>query len=421
MNRKLFGAAIFILLLSLLTAIASADEVEYILPVFVEYEKNPVVVPPINGFYYSPDILIENSGSWIMVHGGQAVDTRAYGDAIYIAFSEDGGNTWDREGVGLILPDGGIGAWDDSHVNDPSIVKLPNGTYLMAFTGAYGFGGNETDQIGLATTNNPKNGWTEVPWNPILPEGYSYDEYYPARPTMLFEDGVLKIWYDCRSTPYNYGNPPATFRGIAYATSTDYGATWTRHGLVIESDSGLGGPSVYRQDNDTLVMVAEEATGVRHFNWYTSSDGLSWVYRGQVVNPVAPWHTINGVSSADVLKDNDGRWRIYFAGGNEEIGSSWTIGFAYDIMFDATGNEYSGGGYVVETIAVPELPTQEREENVELSAPTSPIPAPLPAQSLPPELEPSVSFPKTWAAAAVIVTTIVVGASLIVYFKRRKR
>ena len=328
MHKKSLIAAVFILALSVSMVKTGGTAAEYALPNFVECQKNPVVVPPGGFFYYSPDVLIENPNLWYMLFGGQTPDAAANGDAIYVASSTDGGNTWNQNGGGsMVLPDGPSGSWNDAHSNDPSWVKV-NGTYYMVFTGAYGPGGNETDQIGLATSTDPLRGWTEYSGNPILAEGFSYDEYYPARPTLLYEDGVFKMWYDCRATPYNYGSPPAVFTGIAYATSED-GLNWTRHGLVITSSSGLGGPSVYRQDNDTLVMVAEEPTGIRHFNWYTSSDGLSWVYRSQVVDPFAPWHIVNGVSSADVLKDNDGQWIIYFAGGNGTIGYSWRIGFAY--------------------------------------------------------------------------------------------
>src|SRR3989304_10590271 len=199
MKRKVMALTLITVLFFSTTAVGDAGHE------FIEYAENPVVAPPESGFFYSPDILVENSSLWYMLFGGQATGTPANGDAIYIAYSTDGGNTWNQQGgASMILSDGPPNSWNDAHSNYPSWTKLANGTYVMVFTGAYGPGGNETDQIGIATSNNPIKGWTEYSGNPILAERYSHEEYNIARPSLLYEEGIFKMWYDCRATPYNY-------------------------------------------------------------------------------------------------------------------------------------------------------------------------------------------------------------------------
>jgi hypothetical protein len=204
-------------------------------------------------------------------------------------------------------------------VNDPSVVRLANGTYYMFYTGTYGE--DDKNEIGLATSDNPYANFTKCASNPVLACGYNSQEYWVARPSVIYENGLFKMWYDTKSGPYNW-------TGIGYATSPN-GTVWDRWGIVLPSNVGYGNPTVIHEGNHYRMMVNTNRTTVpvERLDIFFGNE-TQWILMQKDVIPAssAAWHT-TGVDTP-YLFQNSSNTLLYFVGGNGTFGSSWRIGLA---------------------------------------------------------------------------------------------
>jgi hypothetical protein len=252
--------------------------------------------PHGEGNVYAPDVLVDG-GVYRMWYGGQGRDGH---DRIHLAESGDGLN-WDRKGVAL---DNG----EANHVNDPSVVKVV-GTYFMYYTRA---GAGVVDEIALATS---KDGIAWEPKGVVLKPGRDgdWDGLLVGRPSVLFEDGIFKMWYDGRKD-LPLGAPaegvpksPMSRRSVGYATSPD-GLRWTKHpgNPVLGGDAG--GVDVERLGS-SYVMAYESHEGTRGA---TSDDGISWKDRGLWVPRSGGEIDRHGHVTPMLLMGDGGRWRLYF-------------------------------------------------------------------------------------------------------------
>ncbi|KAK2811635.1 hypothetical protein FQN50_001977 [Emmonsiellopsis sp. PD_5] len=111
----------------------------------------------------------------------------------------------------------------DIGVHDPTVVKKPDGTYLMAYTGT---------NVGFKTSTD-RTAWTEA--GPAFPNGASWTTPYTLgdlslwAPDISYHDGIYYLYYSASS----FG---ATYSAIFLATSTTgESGSWEHVGLVIES------------------------------------------------------------------------------------------------------------------------------------------------------------------------------------------
>ncbi|PLX07456.1 MAG: hypothetical protein C0596_11010 [Marinilabiliales bacterium] len=122
--------------------------------------------------------------------------------------------------------------------------------------------------------------WTKYEFNQVLQPGPdNFDIIAIGQPTVLFEEGTIKMWYA------GVGNDMKA--RLCYATSTD-GINWTKHGVVMEVggdgewDRGwIDTPEVLKVPDgyylsyygDTIQQVAEtnSAMGSAY-----SADGITW-------------------------------------------------------------------------------------------------------------------------------------------------
>nr|MDO8083211.1 hypothetical protein [Candidatus Sigynarchaeum springense] len=195
------------------------------------------------GNIYAPDIIYEN-GTYKMWYGGQSSSGH---DSIHFATSADC-ITWLKHGT--VIPTG-----VNNHVNDPSVVKV-NDTYYMYYTVAPVA---ELDEIWLATSNDSLS-WA-VQGQVIGPAVTGWTSLKVGRPSVLFEGGEFKMWYDgSEEDPANPGQVrPGTGRHIGYATSPD-GLVWTEWpGNPIFNHSGA--IDVEHVD-DKYVVVEESGSGI---------------------------------------------------------------------------------------------------------------------------------------------------------------
>jgi hypothetical protein len=239
--------------------------------------QNPVLTPtasdPDQGLdnIYAPDIL-EVNGQWWMYYGGQGSDGH---DAVFLAFSDDL-ISWQKHPSNA-NPQPVVDHGSANHVNDPSVVFV-NGTYYMYYTEAPT---GENDRVHLATSNDGLN-WTKK--GKVLDVGApgSWEPDRVGRPSVLYEQGEFRMWYD--------GQIYGVARHVGYATSPD-GYNWTKY---------AGNPIVQHQGaidvdrvGDWYVMLVEAGNGTGYFvakdpvSWHSlgllwGKSGQSWDQYGQV-------------------------------------------------------------------------------------------------------------------------------------------
>ncbi len=221
------------------------------------------VAPHGEGNVYAPEVMHDN-GLYRMWFGGQGRDGH---DRIHLAESDDGIH-WRQRGV--VLEDAKA-----NHVNDPSVVKV-DGKYFMYYTRA---AVDVSDDIVLATSNDGVH-WKQegVVLEPGKPG--AWDSLLVGRPSVLFEDGQFRMWYDGRKD-LPLGAPAtgvpksaSSTRAVGYAESSD-GLQWTRREKpVYEHDAG--GVHVARLKSG-YAMVYEGHAGTQ---LATSPDGIAWTNKG---------------------------------------------------------------------------------------------------------------------------------------------
>lgn len=256
--------------------------------------------PHGRGNAYAPDV-IRVSGVSYLYYGAQAADGH---DRIGLATSDDG-NTWNDEGVVFEVP--GV-----NHVNDPSVVRVGD-RWKMFYTRAQK---GVTDTIGLAESDNGRD-WVDRGTVFGPGEAGSWDGLLVGRPSVLFENGKYRMWYDGRKD-LPLGAPdeqapksPVSKRSVGYAESPD-GLTWTRHPRpVMNRDSG--GVHVARASGQ-LVMLIESRRGTL---WATSDDGNRWHHKGVLVESgsLAPHGHVT-----PFLDAHDDQCRLYYGAA---MGDKW--------------------------------------------------------------------------------------------------
>ncbi len=210
---------------------------------FVVIAKEPIALPTVvvrgeleseeaphgRGNVYAPEILRTKSGLR-MWFGGQGKDGH---DRIHLAESSDGFR-WQQRGI--VLEDSAA-----NHCNDPSVVSV-NGVLWMFYTRA---AAGVTDEIAAATSTDG------IHWQKrgnVLSPGAAgrWDSLSVGRPSVLFESGQFRMWYDGRKDlPLGAPDEKApknanSQRFVGYATSSD-GLHWQRHGDQPVFDHNAGG------------------------------------------------------------------------------------------------------------------------------------------------------------------------------------
>lgn len=195
-------------------------------------------------------------------------------------------------------------SFDSWHIGDPSVIKI-NNTFYMAFTG-YGFGPDGIPAWDAGDTDGGYGGIVGatsqdgINWQksttPLL--AYAGDlgskvrvgngEY--ARPSLLYEDGKFKLWFD-----YVNGNLTSVSMGYAeLATSASSNAFLTEKWVTIRADTNpaltpMANPSVVHVGNTYYAYGDPGGYGGAGWWWTArkiteaeSSDGINWKFNGYV-------------------------------------------------------------------------------------------------------------------------------------------
>ena len=243
-----------------------------------------------------------------------------FGTAICHAQTE-----WTKYSENPVLDLGADGEWDDTHVADPSVI-LNNDVYQMWYEGHDG----SNWRIGYATSDDGIT-WTKHHNNPVLDLGADgeWDDQSAGDPTVLFDNGIYKMWYK--------GNDGATWR-IGYATSDD-GINWTKHPsnpILNLGDDGewddthVGDPCVLLDNNVYRMWYRGNDVSNTRIGYATSDDGINWTKYPN--NPVldlgsdGAWDDANH-EKPSVLLDNE-VYKIWYSGSD---GTNWRIGYAVSL------------------------------------------------------------------------------------------
>ena len=204
----------------------------------------------------------------------------------------------------------------------------------------YSGAGDTFDQIGYATSSDGI-AWTKhdgddldaLP-DPVVAVGLpgSQDAFSAAHPTVLFDGGLWKMYYE---------GDDSTKKSIAYATSTD-GLTWSKAGAVIESGSGnvefgVFAPTVWKDPSDAqkpfkMLVGGRKETQQGSGEFQTkliaasSPDGLVWNL-GNIALNTASFASSN-LSSPEVVPEGSAI-KLYYSGNRANEGDARDrIGYA---------------------------------------------------------------------------------------------
>lgn len=237
------------------------------------YAGNPILTPEGElemqageGNIYAPEVHHVDGRYW-MWYGGQGRDGH---DRVHLAFSADGLH-WLRHPRNPVIDVGTA-----NHANDPSCA-ITHGRYYLYYTLAPIA---EMDEIRLAVSADGKHFEPGSGGRPVIPfgEAGAWDSYKVGRPSVLYENGVFRMWYDgTNSDPSDRAKlAERPRRCVGLATSAD-GVRWQKYaGNPLVEDAGAVD---VKKVGDGYVMLVESGKGTR---WLTSHDGIQWANRGQL-------------------------------------------------------------------------------------------------------------------------------------------
>ena len=211
------------------------------------------------GNTFAPWVLYED-GRYRLWYGGQGRDGH---DRIHYAESLDGIHFPERRVV-LEHPEHNL-------INDPCVVKVAD-RYHMFYTVAEEW---IVDTIHHAVSDDG------IHWErrgEIVGPGPAgrWDGLLVGRPSVLYEDGRFRMWFDASSAFYpglgqgRWPEDPAARRRAGYAESVD-GDTWVKHDAPVHGPD-VGSVHVTRHGR-LYVMLHESRTGTLVS---VSEDGMTW-------------------------------------------------------------------------------------------------------------------------------------------------
>ncbi len=267
---------------------------------------------------------------------GVAGESHTWDDGMDFEGGEYDATIWDAEAEGITLTgrdifwkyrsnpvviEGSGGAWDDEGLSDPCVV-FAKGKFYLYYTGFDG-----TDYaIGLARSDDAM-GFAKYGSAAVLTKGTGYDGTAVREPSVIFEDGIFKMWY----TAIN-----GATQSIAYATSKD-GLSWAKYGsnpVLSKPSSGwgsveFGDPCVIKVDGVYMMYLSGSSVlNSKLMGIATSGDGTIWTLSSSnplVSKATSPDFGQQEICDVAVVKDGP-LFRMYFSGRNSAI-AVYKIGY----------------------------------------------------------------------------------------------
>ncbi|MBS1857797.1 MAG: hypothetical protein JST11_20675 [Acidobacteria bacterium] len=193
---------------------------------------------------------------WYTGHPNFNVSNTAIGQMVS---TDAQGTTWIRGSAPIYTP--APGAWDGSLACGPTVVKGPDGTWYLYYTGA---GTTGAEGVGLLTSTDGAH-WTRYGNGPVLAaQPGAWDSEILEQSAIYFQ-GQFWMWYSAYRGPLDMKTTPIS---IGLATSPD-GIHWTRYTNNPVIGPGAPGtwddlrvlaPDVAVQPDGSLLMIAYGAS-----------------------------------------------------------------------------------------------------------------------------------------------------------------
>lgn len=263
------------------------------------------------------------------------------------------GYTWTRKDQ--IIQKGGVGSWNESLVEVPTVFWDPKlGKYRLLFDGYTGAQGSPSvNAIGYATSDDLAT-WTEYGSNPFFQRtssGGDPDQNSVGQPFCVYEDGTYYLFYVGSTGTFGSGT-----QSICLATSTDF-STWTRHGSVVTKQA-----STWRSSDPARPCIVKRGAIYYMFfhsglsggiGYATSRDLLTWTVDDAnspiISKGVSGWDS-GHIGDVSVYRVQDTWYALYYGetSGNEQ---KTGIAFTSDADFPLGWTKFSGNPVLVGTAA----------------------------------------------------------------------
>jgi len=194
---------------------------------------------------------------WTMWYAGYAAAGDAANPFVGIALGQTesrdrDGKVWERSPAPIYRA--AAGAWDERLATGPTVVRGPDGTWRLYYSGA-----GRRQGVGLLTSPDGVH-WSAYAGNPVLePEPGAWDEQILEQ-AAAYVAGRYWLWYSAYRNPLS----PTTSIAIGVATSDD-GIHWTKHPAnpvikpgprVAWNDLSVLAPDVIEESDGSLLMAA---------------------------------------------------------------------------------------------------------------------------------------------------------------------
>ena len=156
------------------------------------------ILRPTPGWYdndavYSPTIVSDGSG-WVMLYVGHAytkLDKIGGRGGVYLlAATSPDGIAWSKRPDPVISPGGAL-PWMRDGAAEPALIKAPDGTWYLFFTGLSG----EDRVIGVARSASPFGPWQIDPAPIVAPSDAGFDARLVLAPYVIIDGSRARLWY----------------------------------------------------------------------------------------------------------------------------------------------------------------------------------------------------------------------------------
>lgn len=227
-----------------------------------------------------------------------------------------------------VLSPGDLGTFDDSGVMASSLVDHKGKKYIyytgwnLSVTVPFRW------SIGLAISNDGGKTFERYSKAPIMDRSH-LDPFFVGSPTVIFEDGMWKMWYISSKGWEIHDNKPRAPYFIKYAESED-GVEWKRENITCLNLKGdevaLGRASILRE-NDHYNMWYSIATDHYRIGYADSLDGINWTRKDNLVSIDVShdgWDS-ESVEYTHVFNHNGRKYMLYNGNGYGKTGFGYAI------------------------------------------------------------------------------------------------
>ena len=300
----------------------------------VEFDREPAEARSVkdrrlikNGVFSDPSVLLENDRYRMWFTSVTRAGSRNQEMGTAYAESDDG-ITWQprlkSDGDPDLVLRPAKGGWDEGGVEAPSVVRAPDGKYLLLYTGDLPPKGSHAWAIGLAVSSGGLE-WTKVGNGPVFEGGGGWEGPFTegrkkiggvSEASVLYDAGEkkFKMWY----SGLGMIGSKIAFR-VGYATSPDC-RTWTRRDKPVFEP----GPDGSWDDAVTShINVARDTKGGYHMFYFgTSAERYAYSEKhgsAMITGAIGHAYSTDGINwkrdANPVVNIKPGSWRAWMVGG----------------------------------------------------------------------------------------------------------